>query len=501
MKRNLVFVSFLLVFGLLGAAGTAFAQSTVFGVSSSIDQVRFEGTKEATGQVVLTSSSNGVVKGSGTVGSQTIITLTYGANLAVAVGNANVSCNATPCVGGTNFSVTGATGQPVVKITFLTDVSFSVGNTMTISGIRVNANAFGSSGSINATAAAVVPSAFSATNAVTFSTSTTVSVANVNPKALNTTLSVGPAAFLSCVKFVSSTPDVELTVKENFAQALTSLTDENGLSGSGATNGSNILVTFTGVPNGVAITNSAITPSASLTIALDGTTPAAQTAAAANATLTFLFDVKATDTTAIEKVKLDFTISTPSTLPTGLTPNAITANVALTSMPTPSSTTDVPFFIDPGTNLTAVGISDCITNLLFPWIVADAPGGTFDTGIALANTTKDVFTAGGAVAQSGSCALTGFKMTDGSTVTTSVGPISAGATGTVVLSTVPAFAGFRGYVIAVCQFQNAHAFAFITQNNMMANGTSQGYLALVIPNPALVKRNPAGGGSGEALEN
>jgi len=99
---------------------------------------------------------------------------------------------------------------------------------------------------------------------------------------------------------VSADPDLELQVKENFAAALTSLADENGLSGAGtATQGSNLLVLFSGVPKGVSITSSAITPDALLTVALDASTAATQTAAVANADLKFLFDVNASDTMAI----------------------------------------------------------------------------------------------------------------------------------------------------------------------------------------------------------
>src|SRR5260370_23189343 len=90
MKRNLVLVSSLLLFGLLGSAETALAQSTVFGVSSSVDQVRFEGVKEATGQVVLTSSSSGLIK------TGTVISVTYDTNLAVSITTANVTGSVLP---------------------------------------------------------------------------------------------------------------------------------------------------------------------------------------------------------------------------------------------------------------------------------------------------------------------------------------------------------------------------------------------------------------------
>ena len=493
MKRNLVLVSSLLVFGLLGTAGTALAQSTVFGVSSSTDQVRFEGIKEATGQVVLTSSSSGLIK------TGTVVTITYDTNLAVAIATGNVSCSAAGCVSGATFSVAGAKGQPVLKITFLTDQLFGVGNTITFSGVRVNANAFGSTGTINATAAAVVPAAVSSTNAVTFSTGTKVAVANVHPLATTVTLTAGPAGILSCN--VTPASPFELTIKENFAQALTSVGDENGLSGAGtATQGSNILVAVTGVPKGVTVAFTGLgTTSGTMAVVLDGSTAASQTGAKANDELDFVFDVNATDTTAIESLALDFTVTSP-VLTSGLSPNQLTATVSLTSLPSASGA--VPDFTGTEGVVAAAGISDCVTNLLFPWVVVDAAGGTFDTGFAIANTTKDPFVAGGASAQSGSCTLTGWGAADGKAVpfTAPIGPIAAGETGTLVGSTDAALAGFRGYVIAVCQFQNGHGFAFITQDNMTANGTSQGYLALVIPTPGIKSRTATGnGGLGETL--
>ena len=41
--------------------------------------------------------------------------------------------------------------------------------------------------------------------------------------------------------------------------------------------------------------------------------------------------------------------------------------------------------------------------------------------------------------------------------------------------------GFTGYMIAVCRFQYAHGFAFIS--DLGARNLAMGYLALVIPHP------------------
>jgi len=503
MKRNVAYVSFLLLVGLLGLTGTAFAQSTVFGVSSSINQVRHEGLAEATGQVVLTSSSAGVIKDG------SIITLTYQTNLAVVVADANVSCSAGWC-SGANITVAGKAGQPIVSISFTADTPVPVGGTATISGIRVNASTL-TSGTISTTVAAVVPAAFAGTNAITFSSNTTVPVANVNPQALAVSLTKGPSSILTCTQSVTPS-SFEVAMVENFAAAITDLSDELGLSGAGsAQNGSNILVTFTGVPNGVTLNytgqnTTASKPPAPLTIvvALDASTAASQTASTANATLSFLFDVTGDNTTAIEALLLDWSVSVPSNIGTGITPNAVTATVSLAPVAVSSGTQPVPFFTGMSEGAeTVISISDCITNLLFPWVAVDAPGGTYDTGLAIANTTTDPFgqANGGAMPQTGSCTINGYPFAGGTAIVSAVGPIASGQTGAYVLSSISAFAGFRGYLITICQFQNAHAFAFITQNNMTDTGTSQGYLGLVIPTPALTPRNPAGGGYGESLGN
>lgn len=46
--------------------------------------------------------------------------------------------------------------------------------------------------------------------------------------------------------------------------------------------------------------------------------------------------------------------------------------------------------------------------------------------------------------------------------------------------------GFSGYIIADCDFQFAHGFAFITQIGTFLG--TEGYLALIIPDPALNAR-------------
>jgi len=132
-------------------------------------------------------------------------------------------------------------------------------------------------------------------------------------------------------------------------------------------------------------------------------------------------------------------------------------------------------------------IAPCTTNLLFPWIVSNVA--QFDTGIAIANTSVDPFSAivaNPTPPEHGTCTITGFPKGEGTPIALTTGDISAGDTYTAVLSTT-VFNGFAGYIIARCNFQYGHGFAFITNNYAtgMPPTVGQGYIALVIPDPVI----------------
>ncbi len=117
----------------------------------------------------------------------------------------------------------------------------------------------------------------------------------------------------------------------------------------------------------------------------------------------------------------------------------------------------------------------------------------FDTGIAIANTTTDVF---GTRTQSGTCTLN-FHGTGAGTTTTATTPTIN--TGTVYADQVSNLKpGFRGYVIAVCNFQLAHGYALFSDTGIRNWAT--GYLALIVPtgtgsrNSSLISYNPNTGG-------
>jgi len=165
-------------------------------------------------------------------------------------------------------------------------------------------------------------------------------------------------------------------------------------------------------------------------------------------------------------------------------PPAGTATVNMSFAPTPpvftassgaaaSSSLNIPRFIaDPNAAKNIFAINICRTILLYPFVTNQAG---FDTGLAIANTSTDPFGTG---PQAGSCALNWYSGT-ASPAPTNSGSIASGTVYTTLASvTVP---GFQGYMIAVCHFQYAHGFAFIS--DLGARNLAMGYLALVIPDP------------------
>jgi hypothetical protein len=162
-----------------------------------------------------------------------------------------------------------------------------------------------------------------------------------------------------------------------------------------------------------------------------------------------------------------------------------------------SSTLTIPRFIPDGTaarSLLAINI--CRTILLYPYITNQAG---FDTGLTVANTSQDPYTLGSKVtlAQAGSCTFTWYGGTTAAPLTppapTNTGNIAGGTVWTGLASIlVPTY---QGYAFAVCNFQFAHGFAFIS--DLGARNLAMGYLAVVMTDPSTGSR-PATGGATNA---
>ena len=175
-------------------------------------------------------------------------------------------------------------------------------------------------------------------------------------------------------------------------------------------------------------------------------------------------------------------------------PATMTVNMSYAPIPTQgaftlssggqaSSSLGIPRFADTSTASNALTISICQSALLYPYVI-NTNG--FDTGLAVANTTQDPF---GTAAQAGYCSIYWYGSTPPSTNPGFVG--NAGYQTTtptssqlVAAGTIQAWGasvvapGFSGYVIAVCNFQYAHGFAFVS--DLGARNLAMGYLADIL---------------------
>jgi hypothetical protein len=171
----------------------------------------------------------------------------------------------------------------------------------------------------------------------------------------------------------------------------------------------------------------------------------------------------------------------------GFAPTPSGLGVSASVATAPSQTLSIPRFADTrasNSNKTALSIYACRTSLLFPFVTNQSG---FDTGIAIANTTTDPFNT---VAQAGPCTLYSYGAeAQASIVTPSV------ATGTVYTNLASiVLPNFQGYVIAQCNFQYAHGFAFIS--DFGSRNLAMGYLALILPETTYNTRSAV-----EALDN
>jgi hypothetical protein len=249
----------------------------------------------------------------------------------------------------------------------------------------------------------------------------------------------------------------------------------------------------------------------------NGTSPASLVLESGSTSSVAIYTFNTTNQGTSDQLKESFRVIPVVTVPATSGFGTATAQGQL--WPDATSTTIIRF-AHPLTNNPAdnfLTISKCVTYLLFPFVTGNnIPG--FTTGMAIANTSADdaAFGTGlGAASQSGAITLYGWhnstKAADGSSTTNFtpstftgaavsavVSPnISAGDTWSNVVDSATGFAGFQGYIIAKCDFQFAHGFAFIVgkYNSGTVFDVAHGYLALVIPDPAITPRVTAAGES------
>ena len=209
-------------------------------------------------------------------------------------------------------------------------------------------------------------------------------------------------------------------------------------------------------------------------------------------TLTAVYEVVNADPSAIEKASVPIGVSyvanTPNNLPAP-GQSTVTASFApLSTSQTATATDPIPRWCNKSAATNSFRINVCTCDLLFPF-VTNASG--FDTGIAIANTSLDVY---GTAPQNGTVTLNFFGSLPG---TPAPAPITAQTSSTINAGTELVFTlsggnggqniqpevGFQGYIISVAQFEWCHGFAFIS--DLGAQKLAEGYLAIQLDIPGL----------------
>ncbi len=271
--------------------------------------------------------------------------------------------------------------------------------------------------------------------------------------------------------------------------------------------GTRFQVNFPSVPTGVTVTVPLTLTAPDGAVAQLVTSATGPIALAASGTVTgnvAVYEITTAEPFAIDVFTIGTTVSFTGN-PSANSPNLGVSSTSVSFAPTSTvtvasnSTVPIPRFADTSSPIDTFSVSACSTTLLFPF-VSNIAG--FDTGIAISNTSTDPFGTKGALPQSGTCKLT-FYGSGAPAAFTTAAAVASGTSYTTLASTVAP--GFQGYMFAQCAFQFAHGFAFITDGfGGPGRGLSQGYLALVIPDPTQFSRVPspgssALGNSGEAL--
>jgi hypothetical protein len=193
---------------------------------------------------------------------------------------------------------------------------------------------------------------------------------------------------------------------------------------------------------------------------------------------------------ALENISIIVTVNAPADTANDL-PAIGSGNASVTFFPLSTvavaSNNPRPRFVDTGDDPDDfVTIFRCTTTLLFPFVSNEAG---FDTGIAISNTSDDWI---GTDPQRGACTIhyiglgPGGGENDKPEETSSILEGGQQLVFTVSGSSpdplITGNPGFQGFIIAECEFQFAHGFAFLTDGFAGPSvNVAHGYLALVIP--------------------
>ena len=295
-----------------------------------------------------------------------------------------------------------------------------------------------------------------------------------------------------------------ITIQEGFTDAIISMVPEGGLSPSddqiaaARANSDSLVVTFTGIPDGVMVMVPSMVPLGMIDDPEDEEAPFDQIPDPAAFSLMLregtrtdgvgdidedtmmgavelntagagevIYNLGDTDGEVNEEwVKLPVTFAWESG---GEMPVAMGAGYVDVSFHPVSSLGGVSFddskmprFVESNDPDKVVEIDDCITTLLFPFVTNKAE---FDTGMVISNTSSET----------GSCTIE-YSGADAPADRVSA-PVEAGEQWIGLVSVIAK--GFQGYITATCGFRDAFGFAFLANGyGVGAPTAAQSYLAV-----------------------
>jgi hypothetical protein len=352
------------------------------------------------------------------------------------------------------------------------------------------------------------------TTVVVSATTTTVNFAYVQKTLAATTLTAS-ASQTACTITPTTVlyPVTTLQFQNGFPTSLKSPTDVEGASTIAATatspTGTTLAITFSNLNPGV---NYYVPASAGVGVTLTAVTsaevvatPVASGAAAglialtvsATGTATAYYEVTAetgpTETTSPGGIVLSEIIPAVSGV-TSYSASAVGASITLVSAATgyPQYSASQAAYPVANTSTTATGtLTACTTTLLFPYVINVAG---FDTGLAITNAS------GVAAGSAGTCNVSFWGTGAPSTATITTPSINNATATNTLPATAPAGSvyavypfdvgtvapGFDGYVVATCNFQGAHGYAFVSDGLGTGTGIAANYLAIVTSNAGLL---------------
>jgi hypothetical protein len=533
--KNILPVFVVLLF--LGVASTAFAQVSCNVASTPVSRDTSTGLTEPAGDITLQCTQTGANPS----GAGATVTVTYGVPITndttfpvnppyagtkpIAVANTV----AAGCPAPTSTTVSNAAGSVVIAFPAIGNGPASTCN-YTLSGVLL---ALSGSGATSVSATVSVSPGNNLLITAGQNTPTVVTSVLAPIVASGVVVKTGPGIVPTTGVNAAFASGFSIAVTENYIDMFRDVTQFNS---GAASNGTQLVFTFAGIPTGASFPCSATSTAAGVA---DGTvTPAAGAAATVNATtptVTVAYTAGAGPSlTAIDTITLTCGPFSNGSATLPFAAGSITATVSLAPIGTafsavgailnnPTTTGQIPRYTGPSFGpLTVINIIPLTTHMIFPFV---AVGNGFDTGLVIANTTADPYGGtkfGGAAAVSGPitiaffpsgggtpfCVQTGSGaaavagITSCTTVTAgtglSSGSVASGSSWSVLSSQLFSAAGvtasFSGYAFAIANFPFAHPTAFVADATFSGKFASGGPM-LVLQNPAVAGRSvfPTGG--------